>query len=164
MERLERRIVCMENDEPGILERAVGNTLGSLNNFDAFFDNNPTISIARQRSRKFLNTLYGSTSVLLRKLDRVSSGDGASNRDYTSLTDFVVQETAAGVRIIGNLLSNPSTLAQLVDPDTPTLVPHVPAMRVYRPASLLVFFVFGGLVGARLTHNRRCSRLCPNTD
>jgi hypothetical protein len=44
------------------------------------------------------------------------------------VTDFVVQETAAGVRILGNLLSNPSQLSQLIDPDTPTLVPHVPAM------------------------------------
>lgn len=127
LQRLERRIVCLENDELGILERAVGNTLGSLNDLDSLLDANPTIAIVRQRTKKFLNTLYGSTSVLLRKLDRVSSGE---NRDYTSLKDFVVQETAAGVRIIGNLLSNPSTLAQLVDPDTPTLVPHVPAMRV----------------------------------
>jgi hypothetical protein len=66
--------------------------------------------------------------VLLRKLDRVSSREGVSNRDYISLTDFVVQETAAGVRIVRNLLSNPSQLSQLVDPDTPTLMPHVPAM------------------------------------
>ncbi|KAL3822052.1 hypothetical protein ACHAXA_007845 [Cyclostephanos tholiformis] len=129
LQRLERRIVCLENDELGILERAVGNTLGSLNDLDFPFGINPTITVIQQRTKKFLNTLRGSTSVLLRRLDRVSSGEGANdNRDYTSLKDFIVREATAGWRIIGNLLSNPSTLAQLVDPDTPTLVPHVPAI------------------------------------
>jgi hypothetical protein len=127
LQRLERRILCLENHELGILERAVGNTLGSLNNLDFIFESYPA-TVVQQRTKKFLNTLSESTSVLLRKLDRVSLREGTSNRDYSSVTDFVVQETAAGVRIIGNLLSNPSQLSQLVDPDTPTLVPHVPAM------------------------------------
>ncbi|KAL3769505.1 hypothetical protein ACHAW5_001238 [Stephanodiscus triporus] len=121
LQRLERRILCLENNELGMIERAVGNTLGSLNDLDP-------VTVIQQRTKRFLNTLGESTSVLLRKLDRVSSREGASNRDYTSLTDFVVQETAAGVRIVRNLLSNPSQLSQLVDPDTPTLVPHVPAI------------------------------------
>jgi hypothetical protein len=127
LQRLERRIVCFENDELGVLERAVGNTLDSLNNLDFNRGSDP-LMVVRQRTKKFLNTLSESTSVLLRKLDRVSSREGTSNRDYSSVTDFVVQETAAGVRILGNLLSNPSQLSQLIDPDTPTLVPHVPAM------------------------------------
>ena len=127
LQRLERRIVCFENDELGVLERAVGNTLDSLNNLDFNRGSDP-LMVVRKRTKKFLNTLSESTSVLLRKLDRVSSREGTSNRDYSSVTDFVVQETAAGVRILGNLLSNPSQLSQLIDPDTPTLVPHVPAM------------------------------------
>jgi len=110
-----------------VLERAVGNTLDSLNNLDFNRGSDP-LMVVRKRTKKFLNTLSESTSVLLRKLDRVSSREGTSNRDYSSVTDFVVQETAAGVRILGNLLSNPSQLSQLIDPDTPTLVPHVPAM------------------------------------
>jgi len=44
------------------------------------------------------------------------------------VADFVVREGAAGVRIVGNLLSDPSQLQQLIDPSTPTLVPHVPAI------------------------------------
>ena len=126
LQRLERSILCYENNELGILERAVGNTLYSLNDFE-LFESNPITAVQR-RAKKFLNTLEGSTSVLLRKLKRVSTISGSDTIDYASVTDFVIQETAAGVRILGNLLSNPSQLSQLIDPDTPTLVPHVPAI------------------------------------
>lgn len=126
LQRLERRMVCFESNELGIIERAVGNTLGSLNELE-FLESNPVMVVQRQ-AKKFVNTFRESTSVLLRKLDRVSSQSGANNRDYASVIDFAVQETAAGVRIVGNLLSNPSQLSQLVDPETPSLVPHVPAI------------------------------------
>jgi len=122
LQRLERRIMCFESSELGILERAVGNTLDSLNDMES----NPAM-LAKRQAKKFVNTFGESTSVLLRKLDRVQSQRGPNN-NYASVTDFVVQETAAGVRIVGNLLSNPSQLSQLVDPETPTLVPHVPAI------------------------------------
>mmetsp|Transcript_37759 Transcript_37759/g.79628 ORF Transcript_37759/g.79628 Transcript_37759/m.79628 type:complete len:668 (+) Transcript_37759:142-2145(+) len=127
LQRLESRIVCMESDELGIVERAVGSTLDSLNEIE-FERSSVTITAVQRQAKKFVNTFGESTSVLLRKLDRVSSKSGPNNRDYASVTDFVVQETAAGVRIVGNLLSNPSQLSQLVDPDTPALVPHVPAI------------------------------------
>lgn len=126
LQRLERRILCFESGELGILERAVGNTLDSLNESD-FLEYNP-VTVVQRQAKKFVNTFGMSTSVLLRKIDRVSTQSGPNNRDYASVTDFVAQETAAGVRIVGNLLSNPSQLSQLVDPDTPTLVPHVPAI------------------------------------
>lgn len=125
LQRIERRIVCCESGELGIVERAVGNTLDSLNDFE--LETNPITMVQRQ-AKKFVNTFGESTSVLLRKIDRVSTKSGANNRDYASVTDFVVQETAAGVRIVGGLLSNPSQLQALVDPDTPSLVPHVPAI------------------------------------
>ncbi|KAL9180968.1 hypothetical protein ACHAXT_009773 [Thalassiosira profunda] len=126
LQRLEKRILCFEAGELGIVERALGNTLDSLNELE-LLSSNPLVGVQR-RARKFVNTFGESTLVLLRKLDRVSSRSGANNRDYASVTDFVALETAAGVRIVGNLLSNPSQLSQLVDPDTPTLVPHVPAI------------------------------------
>ena len=44
------------------------------------------------------------------------------------MKDFVVQESAAGVRIVINLLRNPSQLGYIVDPTAPKLVPHVPAI------------------------------------
>ncbi len=124
LQRLERRILCCESTELGVIENLVGNSLERMNEFDL---SNP-LTVARRQAKKFSNTFGESTSVLLRKLDRVSTRRGKNNRDYKSVSDFVVQETAAGVRIVGNLLSNPSQLTQLIDPETPTLVPHVPAI------------------------------------
>jgi hypothetical protein len=126
LQRLERRILCCESSELGLLERAVGNTLGSLNEAD-FLETNP-LTLVRRQARKFANTFGESSSVLFRRIDRVSSSPNASSRNYESLTDFVVKETSAGIRIVGNLLSNPSQLTQLIDPETPTLIPHVPAI------------------------------------
>jgi len=125
LQRLERRILCCETTELGVIENLVGNSLERMNEFD--FQSNP-VTVARRQAKKFANTFGESTSVLLRKLDRVSTRSGKNNRDYKSVSDFVVQETAAGVRIVGNLLSNPAQLTQLIDPETPTLVPHVPAI------------------------------------
>ncbi|KAL7466280.1 hypothetical protein ACHAXS_006573 [Conticribra weissflogii] len=122
LQRLERRITCFESSELGIIETAVGNTIDALNDLD-----NP-ISVMQRQAKKFANTFGESTSVLLRKIDRVSNKRGRSNRSYSSVTDYVVQETAAGVRIVGSLLSNPDQLSHLIDPDTPTLVPHIPAI------------------------------------
>jgi len=126
LQRLERRILCLESDELGIFESAVSNTLVSLNEFDPP-EANP-ITVVQRQAKKFVNTFGESSSVLLRKLDRVQSKSGRNNREYASVTDFVARETFAGVRIVGNLLSNPSQLSQLVDPETPSLVPHVPAI------------------------------------
>ena len=176
LQRLERRIVCYENDgDEGIFERIVGNTLYAMNEFpslgyfaSAYYYSNDNssisnnsndtgdtimnpITIIKQRIKKFSITFNESTLVLLRKLDRVSSvssttttttsaaastttiqGEGVNiinnSRNYTSLTDYIIQETSAGIRIIGNLLSNPGQLTHLVDPETPTLVAHVPAI------------------------------------
>jgi len=125
LQRLERRILCCESTELGVIENLVGNGLERMNEFD--FQSNP-FTVARRQAKKFANTFGESTSVLLRKIDRVSTRKGKNNRDYKSVSDFVVQETAAGVRIVGNLLSNPSQLTKLIDPETPTLVPHVPAI------------------------------------
>jgi len=126
LQRLESRIVCYEDDELGIVERVVGNTLLSLNDFD-FLENSP-LAVAQRQAKKFVNTFGLSTEVLLRKIERVQSKVGRNNRDYASVKDFVAQETAAGVRIVINLLRNPSQLNYIVDPDTPKLVPHVPAI------------------------------------
>mmetsp|Transcript_27354 Transcript_27354/g.42981 ORF Transcript_27354/g.42981 Transcript_27354/m.42981 type:complete len:654 (+) Transcript_27354:87-2048(+) len=125
LQRLERRILCCESTELGVIENLVGNSLERMNEFDGL--SNP-VTVARRQAKKFSNTFGESTSVLLRKLDRVSTRSGKNNRDYKSVSDFVVQETAAGGRIVGNLLSNPSQLTQLIDPETPSLMPHVPAI------------------------------------
>ena len=125
LQRLERRIMCCESTELGLLERAVGNTLDTLN--ESEFLANP-ITVMKQRARRFANTFGESSSVLFRRIDRESYTTDAKERNLESLSDFVVKETSAGIRIVGNLLSNPSQLTQLIDPETPTLIPHVPAI------------------------------------
>ena len=125
LQRLERRIMCCESTELGLLERAVGNTLDTLN--ESEFLANP-ITVMKQRARRFVTTFGESSSVLFRRIDRESYTTDANERNLESLSDFVVKETSAGIRIVRNLLSNPSQLTQLIDPETPTLIPHVPAI------------------------------------
>jgi len=128
LQRLERRMLCYETNELNIIERGVGTTLESLNEFEFLLLSRNPISVVGRQAKKFVNTFTDSTSVLKRKLDRVQRKSGPNNRDYAGVADFVVREGAAGVRIVGNLLSDPSQLQQLIDPSTPTLVPHVPAI------------------------------------
>lgn len=123
LQRLDRRISCCESGELGVLERAVGNTLYSLNESE-FLDN--PFTMINQRGRKFAATLRQSSSVLFRRIDRESMLQ--EERNLESLSGYVYKETSAGVRIVKKLLSNPSQLTQLIDPDTPTLIPHVPAI------------------------------------
>ena len=123
LQRLDRRISCCESDELGVLERAVGNTLDTLN--ESEFLENP-FTMINQRGRKFAATLRQSSSVLFRRIDRESMLQ--EERNLESLSGYVYKETSAGVRIVKKLLSNPSQLTQLIDPDTPTLIPHVPAI------------------------------------
>ena len=123
LQRIDRKIACCESDELGVLERAVGNTLDTLN--ESEFLENP-FTIINQRGRKFAATLRQSSSVLFRRIDRESRLQ--EERNLESLSGYVYKETSAGVRIVKKLLSNPSQLTQLIDPDTPTLIPHVPAI------------------------------------
>ena len=101
----------------------MGNTLDTLN--ESEFLENP-FTIINQRGRKFAATLRQSSSVLFRRIDRESRLQ--EERNLESLSGYVYKETSAGVRIVKKLLSNPSQLTQLIDPDTPTLIPHVPAI------------------------------------
>jgi hypothetical protein len=82
---------------------------------------------ALQLQRVF-NTFTYSTNVLLRKLSRVRDKIGPSNQQWRSVGDYVVSQTATGARIVGGLVQNPQRLKYFVDPETPTLVPHVPAI------------------------------------
>ena len=80
-----------------------------------------------QLQRMFTTFIY-STNVLLRKLSRVQGKIGPSNQQWRSVGDYVVSQTATGARIVGGLVQNPQRLKYFVDPETPTLVPHVPAI------------------------------------
>lgn len=129
LQRLERRILCCESSELGLIERAVASSLDAINDLSVPFplEADPLAAL-RRNAAKFARTFTESTSVLTRKLERVSTQTGPNNREYSSVSDFVVRETSAGLRIVGGLLAHPDQLAHLVDPDTPLLVSHLPAI------------------------------------
>ena len=64
----------------------------------------------------------------VRKLGRVNAKAARNEQWGGSISDYVVSQTATGARIVGNLVKTPDQLLQLVDPDTPSLVPHLPAI------------------------------------
>jgi hypothetical protein len=81
----------------------------------------------------FMETLVdktaSSTAVLFRKLSRVQKQTGKNNQKWQGkVEDFVVAQTVTGVRILGTLLQNPEQWKFFIDPETPTLVTHVPAI------------------------------------
>ena len=88
-------------------------------------ENNPTLQLQLQ---KLINTFTSSTNVLLRKLSRVQAKIGPSNQQWKNVGEYVASQTATGARIVGGLVQNPQRLKYFVDPETPTLVPHVPAI------------------------------------
>eukprot|EP00546_Thalassionema_frauenfeldii_P016707 CAMPEP_0178895090 /NCGR_PEP_ID=MMETSP0786-20121207/384_1 /TAXON_ID=186022 /ORGANISM="Thalassionema frauenfeldii, Strain CCMP 1798" /LENGTH=398 /DNA_ID=CAMNT_0020565263 /DNA_START=179 /DNA_END=1372 /DNA_ORIENTATION=+ len=75
-----------------------------------------------------LKTFSASANVLIRKLARVQTREGPNNKKWNSVGEFVASQTHTGARIVTGLLANPTRLQHLVDPQTPTLVPHVPAI------------------------------------
>jgi len=79
-------------------------------------------------TRKTFSTFSASSNVLVRKLGRVNSKAARNEQWGGSISDYVVTQTATGARIVGNLVKTPDQLLQLVDPDTPSLVPHLPAI------------------------------------
>lgn len=121
LQKLERQIECCSIN--------VGKS-NSINNDDSsiFDDDRPMIEIAHSVFQSTFNKFQSSTEVLTRKLNRVKSKTGPQNQKWTSVGEYVAYETAAGVRIVSKLVQNPDRLLQLVDPETPTLAPHLPAI------------------------------------
>lgn len=98
LQRLERQIVCCSSSTPSLLNRT-------------------------------LTTFVASSNVLLRKLRRVKQKTGPKNQKWNSVSDYVGHQTATAGRIVSNLVfRNPQQMAHLIDPHTPTLLPHVPAI------------------------------------
>jgi len=73
-------------------------------------------------------TFSASTNVLIRKLVRVQTREGPNNQKWNSVGQFVASQTQTGARIVTGLLANTTRLQHLVDPQTPSLVPHVPGI------------------------------------
>jgi hypothetical protein len=110
LQRLERSIQCCSQSSQGngLLDHPIESLFRTFN--------------------QTKHTFFASSNVLLRKLGRVRDKTGPNNKKWTSVGDYMVAQTKTGVRIVGDLVKNPDRLMCLVDPDTPTLVPHVPAI------------------------------------
>lgn len=83
---------------------------------------------AVEHAGRTVTTLASSTNVLLRKLGRVHRKLGPQNQRWENVGDFVTHQSKTAGRIVKSLVDNPERLTHLVDPETPTLVPHVPAI------------------------------------
>jgi hypothetical protein len=99
----------------GISSSSNNNNNNNLNNIGAMVDTT---------LRKFA----ASSLVLRRKLDRVKDRVGPNNKQWNSVSDYVLHELEAGLRIVSAIVRRPEQLQQLIDPSTPTLMPHVPAI------------------------------------
>lgn len=115
LQQLERKILCCTSSTSSTPVR-----LGNI--FDEPLDY--AIRTADQARITFLN----SADVLRRKLDRVRGKVGKNNQKYNSVEEYVASQTFSGARILGDLARNPDRLLHLADPNTPSLMPHLPAI------------------------------------
>jgi hypothetical protein len=112
LQKLEREIICCSSS--------------SNYNIDGIGNDDNILALSWNKT---ITTLKASTDVLLRKLGRVQAKAGTKNQRWNSVSDFVSAQTWTGVRIVDRMLKNSTQLFHLVvDPHTPTLVPHVPAI------------------------------------
>lgn len=80
---------------------------------------------------KVNSTMYkfiSSAKVLTRKLERVQRKVGPNNKKWGSVSEYFLHELASGVRIVSGIVQKPKQIQHLIDPSTPTLIPHVPAI------------------------------------
>jgi hypothetical protein len=119
LQRLERQIMCCTASSSGKL----------LSRSQALDMDSPSALIGLAL-KGTVSTFIASSSVLWRKLQRVQGKIGVNNQVWKgSIGDFVKAQTSSGVRILDRILQNQTQFLQLVkDPETPTLVPHVPAI------------------------------------
>mmetsp|Transcript_9763 Transcript_9763/g.14519 ORF Transcript_9763/g.14519 Transcript_9763/m.14519 type:complete len:536 (+) Transcript_9763:143-1750(+) len=75
-----------------------------------------------------MTKFVSSANVLKRKLERVHQKIGPNNKRWSSVSEYFFHELASGVRIVGGIVQKPEQIQHLIDPSTPTLIPHVPAI------------------------------------
>ena len=117
-----RRSILKQQIELQQLERQIVCCSASTSSSEA--DAHPIRTLWNQTWTTFLL----SSSVLQRKLHRVQTKHGPKNQQWNSVGDFVYAQTTSGVRIFDRLWKNATQLSYIWDPQTPTLVPHVPAI------------------------------------
>ena len=129
LQRLEREIqCCTATSSPLSATNIFGMKMG-LFDVDVGVPDKPLDVLVRTSSRA-VSTFWNSTQVLLRKLDRVKTKEGRNNQRYMgSVEEYALSQSEAGARIISDLvLNHPDRLLHLADWNTPSLLPHVPAI------------------------------------
>jgi hypothetical protein len=111
LQQLDREIICCSQGQDC-------NSYGQQSNTDQ----------TNLQLQQVVQTFIYSTNVLIRKLSRVKGKIGPANQQWNNVGDYVASQTRTGARIVRGLVENPERLKYFVDPETPTLVPHVPAI------------------------------------
>jgi hypothetical protein len=81
-----------------------------------------------QTSEQARLTFMSSFDALNRKILRVKQKQGKRNKKYKNVEEYIVSQTLTSGRILSDLARNPDRLLHLADPNTPSLVPHLPAI------------------------------------
>lgn len=81
-----------------------------------------------QTSEQARLTFMSSFDSLNRKISRVKQKQGKRNKKYKNVEEYIVSQTLTSGRILSDLARNPDRLLHLADPNTPSLVPHLPAI------------------------------------
>jgi len=122
-----RQSILKQQIELQNLDRDILCVTSSSDESNAFL-NHPLEFLART-AYQARDTFVQSSSVLNRKLKRVQGTVGRNNQKYEgSVGQYVATQTVSGARILKDLALHPDRLAHLVDPNTATLVPHLPAI------------------------------------
>ena len=113
LQKLERKIICCSD------------TSTSTSTSTSESKSEDVIELLINSSKRtFLNSL----NVLVRKLNRVHNRVSPKNKQYKSVNEFIQSQTITGIRILKGLASSPDSIKHLVDPSTPSLIPHIPSI------------------------------------
>jgi len=122
-----RQTIVKQQVELIALERKIECCRGNQEIDESELSSAPNIRIGKIANAALV-TFISSTNVLFRKLGRVKDKVGPNNKQWNSVSDYIVHEMEAGIRIVTSIVQRPDQIQQLIDPRTPTLVPHVPAI------------------------------------
>lgn len=87
-----------------------------------------TVKFVGKKVESTIFKFLKSANVLKRKLDRVQQKLGPNNKKWNSVPEYCMHELASGIRIVTGIVKKPEQIQHLIDPTTPTLLPHVPAI------------------------------------
>jgi hypothetical protein len=85
-------------------------------------------SLTQGFAGRWVRTFAKSVDMLGRKLGRVRAKEGPNNAQWQSVGQYVQSQTVTATRIVGALVKEPRRLNQLLDPEVPSLLPHMPAI------------------------------------